>query len=793
MPKRLKLIKGFLNNQSINEVVGLNIAYSNYQVGSYVSAYALNEPRGITFDAFGNLWAIDVGPGSTCRIVMYPPQNQFNGQPATFVIGQSNLNTYSSAGAGPTQTALSNAVYNIAFDKNNNLWVNDGSSIRGFEYPFGSGGILTMKWMLGEGSWTVNGANSGAANALSLTTRGNTFCFDNNNVMWVADTGNNRVLGFKPEVFYGNIGGNASYVIGQPNFTSSTAQTLSAQSLNQPISVAIDKNGYLWVSDTDYIQGNRILGYKNPYGVNVAADYVIGQPNFTTSGYGSTQNQFSGNITTIAFDNSGNLWVYDYYRILGFASADLYGNNQPNASWLMFQTSYTGQVTSSLSQEYTLQYDMAGFFYQTAVPNEEIVTALPNPYQIYYTDSLYLAFNSEDDMWISDTANYRLVQYKNSDITSNAYPYNCSRVLGQSQFYIQGQTGQTQYNLNQAIDIAFDKNNNLWCANGVTAVKGYQYPNYSQQVMQNWAVGGSFTSDLQGASQSTIYGANSVSFDNFGNMYVVDYHYYRILGFSADSLYGNNVPNAFVVIGQANFTATALASPPTQSSLYTVWSSIGDLGSKVVFDSNNNMYVSDISNNRIMIFSYGSGFTNGMNASAVLGQTSFTTATSGSTSSELSNPQGMAFDNKGNLWVYDAGNSRVLMFAPPFTTGMSASFTITGIGNYGGGLVFDLQGNLWIADSYNSRILGFPSSVLYSGTSISVSSATVVLGQPNFTSTTAGLGIQALQNPTGLAINPATGDLMCVDAGNNRIVGWYYLHKQTQSNALNSKYIFYNE
>jgi hypothetical protein len=612
--------------------------------------------------------------------------------------------------------------------------------------------------------------------------------------MWVADTGNNRVLGFKPEVFYGNIGGNASYVIGQPNFTSSTAQTLSAQSLNQPISVAIDKNGYLWVSDTYYIQGNRILGYKNPYGVNVAADYVIGQPNFTTSGYGSTQNQFSGNITTIAFDNSGNLWVYDYYRILGFASADLYGNNQPNASWLMFQTSYTAELTSTLSQSYGMQYDMAGFFYQTAVPNEEIVTVLPNPYQINYGSPLYLAFNSENDMWISDTNNHRLVQYKNSDITSNAYPYYCSAVLGQSQFYIQGQTGQTQYNLDQTNDIAFDKNNNIWCANGIPAVKGYQYPNYSQQVMQNWAVGGTFTSYQSGASQSTIYGASAVSFDNFGNMFVVDYHYYRILGFSADSLYGNNEPNAFVVIGQANYTATALTSPPTQNSLYIDWSFVGEIGSKVIFDSNNNMYVSDSNNQRIMIFPYGSGFTNGMNASVVLGQTSFTTNASGTSVSELNNPQGMAFDKKGNLWVYDVGNYRVLRFNPPFTTGMSASFTITGVGNnYGGGLVFDLQGNLWVADSYNNRILGFPSSVLYSGTSISVSSATVVLGQPNFTQVTSGIGTQALKFPTGLAINPQTGDLMCVDAGNNRIVGWYYLHKQTQSNALNSKYIFYNE
>ena len=162
MPKRLKLIKGFLNNQSINEVVGLHIAYSNDQVGSYVSAYALNEPRGITFDAFGNLWVVD---SYGHRILMYPPQNQFNGQPATFVIGQSSLNTY--ANSGVSQTSFG-TISNIAFDKNNNLWVNDGSSIRGFEYPFGSGGILTMKWMLGSGSWTQNGANSGSAVALNL-------------------------------------------------------------------------------------------------------------------------------------------------------------------------------------------------------------------------------------------------------------------------------------------------------------------------------------------------------------------------------------------------------------------------------------------------------------------------------------------------------------------------------------------------------------------------------------------------------------------------------------------------
>ena len=457
----------------------------------------------------------------------------------------------------------------------------------------------------------------------------------------------------------------------------------------------------------------------------------------------------------------------------------------------MFQTSYTSQLVSVLSQQYTEVFSMAGFFYQTPIPNEEVVPALPNPYQIDYTYSLFLAFNSENDMWISDTNNYRLLQYKNSDITSNAYPYGCSAVLGQSQFYIEGQSGFTQYNLSKVMDVAFDKNNNIWVADNVS-VKGFQYPTYSQQVMQNWAIGGSFSASASGGpTQNTLNNPLSVSFDNFGNMYVSDNSNNRIMGFSASSLYGNNEPNAFVVIGQANFTTGTATT--TQSGLNIAPYGYTGIAGKVAFDSSNNMYVADTNNNRIMIFLYGSGFTNGMNASIVLGQTSFTTSTSCSSSSELYEPGGLLIDKAGNLWVFDAANSRVQKFIPPFTTGMSASMSITGFGAafVFGGMVFDLSGNLLVADSNNNRILGFPPSALTADTT--VSSATIVLGQPNFTSTTAGLGIKALKNPIGLDINPATGDLMCADMGNNRVVGWYYQHKETQSNPLDSKYIFYNE
>ena len=787
MPKRLKLVKGFLNNQTIDEVVGLNIAYSApnpVTATAYTSAYDSSTLQGIAFDAFGNLWAVD---SNLDRIVMYPPQNQFNGQPATFLIGQSSFNT--SANVGVTQSSFQFPTL-IAFDKNNNLWVYDKNANRilGFQYPFGSGGILNASWVIGQTSFTTN-ATGISANLFSSNING--IVFDNQNNLWVSDTGNNRVLGFSASKIY-SINPSASWVIGQTSFTTNAENSggTSDKSLWNPQGVAIDKNGYLWVVDS---ANYRLLGYKNPQSIMPSADYLIGQASFTTTTSGVGQNIFNG-ITSMSFDNSGNLWVYDYYRILGFASADLYGNNQPNASWLMFQTSYTAELSSTLYQGYAMQYDMAGFWYQVPIPNEEIVTALPNPYQIYYGRPLYLAFNSEDDMWISDTDNYRILQYKNSDITSNDYPYSCSRVLGQNQFYIQGQSGFTQYNLDSANDIAFDKNNNLWCADYSGMVKGFQYPNYSQQVMQNWAIGGSFTT-AGGLTQNGMGTFNhAVSFDNFGNMFTTDNHYNRILGFSAGSLYGNNQPNAFVVIGQPNFTTGSDVGTTTQSTLYIYNNYGGQLAGKVAFDANNNMYVADTFNNRVMIFLYGSGFTNGMNASIVLGQTSFTTSTAGSTSSELKSPTGILIDKAGNLWVMDAGNGRVQKFVPPFTTGMAASVSITGFyasNINAGGLVFDLLGNLLVADTYNNRILGFPPSALNATTT--VSSATIVLGQPNFTSVTGSLGSQALYHPAGLAINPATGDLMCVDAVNNRIVGWYYLHKQTQSNALDSKYIFYNE
>ncbi len=53
-----------------------------------------------------------------------------------------------------------------------------------------------------------------------------------------------------------------------------------------------------------------------------------------------------------------------------------------------------------------------------------------------------------------------------------------------------------------------------------------------------------------------------------------------------------------------------------------------------------------------------------MAASAVLGQTDFVSATSGTSATKYDGPSGLAFDFSGNLAVADLNNNRTLIFPP---------------------------------------------------------------------------------------------------------------------------------
>ena len=125
-------------------------------------------------------------------------------------------------------------------------------------------------------------------------------------------------------------------------------------------------------------------------------------------------------------------------------------------------------------------------------------------------------------------------------------------------------------------------------------------------------------------------------------------------------------------------------------------------------------------------------FTNGQNASLVLGQSTFTTNAVADTQSGVAlnrlDHSGVTFDDFGNLWVADTENNRVLEFmctdssssSYPCTNGAKASlvlgqstFTTNAVADTQSGMhaptgiVFDSLGSLWVADSGNNRVLEF--------------------------------------------------------------------------------------
>ena len=121
--------------------------------------------------------------------------------------------------------------------------------------------------------------------------------------------------------------------------------------------------------------------------------------------------------------------------------------------------------------------------------------------------------------------------------------------------------------------------------------------------------------------------------------------------------------SGFGVLGQANFTTAVEAT--TQNGLFYPHS--------VFIDSSGNAWVVDRNNSRVLMYS--PPFSNGMNASLVLGQANFTTAVKATTQNGLIYPDSVFIDSSGNAWVVDTYNNRVLMYSPPFSNGMNAGTT----------------------------------------------------------------------------------------------------------------------
>lgn len=126
----------------------------------------------------------------------------------------------------------------------------------------------------------------------------------------------------------------------------------------------------------------------------------------------------------------------------------------------------------------------------------------------------------------------------------------------------------------------------------------------------------------------------------------------------------------------------------------------------------------------------------------VFGQPGFTIGrkcTGPTTARTICDPNGLAVDISGHLFVADTDDDRILRFSPPFSNDMAADMVIsqrsfsTSICGAGVGMLchprdvgFDTNRDLFVADSDNNRVLVFRAP-LNSG-----EAASLVIGQADF-------------------------------------------------------------
>ena len=219
------------------------------------------------------------------------------------------------------------------------------------------------------------------------------------------------------------------------------------------------------------------------------------------------------------------------------------------------------------------------------------------------------------------------------------------------------------------------------------------------------------------------------------------------------------------VLGQPDFTSSGTATSATGLNFPV----------KATADSSGNLWVAECDNNRVV--EYKTPFSNGMSATTVLGEPDMNTSTGGTSATTLSCPSGVAFDSQGNLWVADYDNSRVVEFKPPFTSGMAASLALgqadlnsstcttsaTGLCFPWEGLAFDSKGNLFVGDYSNCRIVEYEPPF---STGMAASTA---IGQPDLNSSTCGTTASTLDSPLGLAFD-SNGNLWTGDYVNSRVL-----------------------
>jgi uncharacterized protein (TIGR03437 family) len=639
-------------------------------------------------------------------------------------------------------------------------------------------------------------------------------------IVYVADSGNNRVLAWKNAATFSN-GAKADLVIGQPDFLSTVPYgpgTTFSTGLNTPTGLAVYKSD-LYVVDSG---NNRVLRYPKPFSQTgqTFPDLYIGQTNLSSrvpdqpNGQVSAQGIFTAGNTAggatqvfvayLAFDPAGNLWMTDpgNRRVLRFPAAAIAKGGGGLAADIEI-----GQVDFVSTQPNL----------NPANVNSPLVTnqfAVPTGIAFDAAGNLFV---SDSDLSVSPTTlPGRVLVFTASSLLPSSY-ISAARIAGVLQQSASGTApsqSQIDHTLivnpqgivalpnNQGIAVADTQSNRILIFDPYTL---WPDPNTSFSPQARTIIGQANSclafpavacraanNGNPSPSAATLASPSSAALAGT-DLLIADASNNRVIGMpqqagayvSANRVLGQDRMDTFSInlIEGREFAFVSQNAQGVCADAALAIDSTGDTP---------HLYVADPCNNRVLGFNDARKLTPGTKADIVIGQPDMQTALCNYPSgdpnqpgkSNLCIPVGLLVDSGGNLYVADSGNGRVLRFPTPFAHqgSLQPADRVVGQANFTAkvtdpspttmsmpyGVALSGVNGLLVSDAKLNRVLYFP---MANGdlTSPQGETATKVFGQPDFKTTVKGTDDTSMNTPRHVAAD-TSGRPYVVDTGNSRVM-----------------------
>jgi sugar lactone lactonase YvrE len=530
---------------------------------------------------------------------------------------------------------------------------------------------------------------------------------DGSGNLYVADTGNDTIREVSPQ-------GVVTTLAGSPGVQGSNDGTGSAAQFSGPAGIAVDGGGNVFVADTNNSTIRKI-----------AAGGVV--TTFAGTAHAPAQNQFASVFDSadgngagaqfdlpmgLAFDAGGNLYVADsgngtIREINRAAGVTTYAGTAYD--WLDFpqDTDGTGPAARFVNPE-GVALDGNGNLYvadtvngliRKIAPGAVVTTysGTPKNYQSFNRFGAIGAFfrpaalgvNAGGVVFVADTGNSSILEV----------------LPGGLAFIVLG-TNATNGGIDTSI--AVDSGGNIYIADPLADVVQKLTPEGVALVLAKGT-------NPQGGPDVIVQGVNfiggmaGVALDGNGNVFYTD---------SANNTVGEITAGGVVttIAGTSGVAGSADGTGPAAQ--------FNDPTS-IAVDGGGNLYVADTVNNTIRKIAPGGGVTTIAGTAGVYGSADGT-----GSAAQFDQPQGVATDGAGNVYIADTGNNTVrrmtpggvvttlagtpLSLAPPPGSSVGPPIQIPTHGLDGTGpaaqfygptgLAVDAKGNVFVSDTYNQTV-----------------------------------------------------------------------------------------